>query len=147
MHCLDCGYNLHHLTEHRCPECGRGFDPKDRKSWGTPDAPTIIRMARWLGRTALLVSALTSAVTLYYIGIGCRKYNFGRKPVLVKRIVELGAAGKPEHIGHDRIPRDVFQGQLVNLRQRVFALNDNTAVPAMVNDIMTIKLVKKAKQQ
>ena len=29
MRCLDCRYNLKHLTEHRCPECGRAFDPKD----------------------------------------------------------------------------------------------------------------------
>jgi hypothetical protein len=27
--CLGCGYILDHLPEPRCPECGRGFDPKD----------------------------------------------------------------------------------------------------------------------
>lgn len=26
LHCLHCGYDLTGLTEHRCPECGRGFD-------------------------------------------------------------------------------------------------------------------------
>jgi hypothetical protein len=29
MRCLDCGYDLHGLSENRCPECGRGFDPDD----------------------------------------------------------------------------------------------------------------------
>lgn len=27
MRCLDCGYDLRELAEHRCPECGRAFDP------------------------------------------------------------------------------------------------------------------------
>jgi hypothetical protein len=27
MFCIDCGYELHGLQEHRCPECGRDFDP------------------------------------------------------------------------------------------------------------------------
>ena len=27
--CLGCGYILDGLPEPRCPECGRGFDPKD----------------------------------------------------------------------------------------------------------------------
>src|SRR5690349_15692237 len=29
MRCLDCHYSLKNLTEHRCPECGRAFDPDD----------------------------------------------------------------------------------------------------------------------
>jgi hypothetical protein len=29
MYCLSCGYDLHGLPEHRCPECGRAFDPDD----------------------------------------------------------------------------------------------------------------------
>lgn len=27
--CLSCGYELFGLSEHRCPECGRDFDPLD----------------------------------------------------------------------------------------------------------------------
>lgn len=26
LYCPKCGYNLHGLTENRCPECGEGFD-------------------------------------------------------------------------------------------------------------------------
>ena len=29
MRCLSCKYDLAQLTEHRCPECGRAFDPND----------------------------------------------------------------------------------------------------------------------
>jgi hypothetical protein len=29
IHCLGCGYDLRGLTENRCPECGRPFDPDD----------------------------------------------------------------------------------------------------------------------
>lgn len=29
MRCRSCGYDLRGLEEHRCPECGRGFDPGD----------------------------------------------------------------------------------------------------------------------
>lgn len=27
MRCLDCGYDLRELSEYRCPECGRRYDP------------------------------------------------------------------------------------------------------------------------
>ncbi len=33
MRCLDCHYNLSKLPEHRCPECGREFDPKNRRTF------------------------------------------------------------------------------------------------------------------
>ena len=33
MRCLQCGYPLEHLPEHRCPECGRAFDPHDCGTW------------------------------------------------------------------------------------------------------------------
>ena len=40
MRCLSCKYDLSNLTPtegvHRCPECGRGFDPSDRSTFETP---------------------------------------------------------------------------------------------------------------
>lgn len=33
MRCKSCKYDLSNLTEHRCPECGRAFDPRDAKSF------------------------------------------------------------------------------------------------------------------
>ena len=31
--CLDCDYQLQGLTKHRCPECGRAFDPENERSF------------------------------------------------------------------------------------------------------------------
>ena len=31
--CWGCGYSLRGLGENRCPECGRGFEPRDRRSF------------------------------------------------------------------------------------------------------------------
>jgi len=31
--CLDCDYQLQGLTKHRCPECGRAFDPEKKESF------------------------------------------------------------------------------------------------------------------
>lgn len=33
MHCLGCGYQLKHLPENRCPECGKPFDPDDDRTF------------------------------------------------------------------------------------------------------------------
>ena len=39
MYCLGCGYCLHGLTEHRCPECGRPFVPGDPRTYSDTDKP------------------------------------------------------------------------------------------------------------
>ncbi len=33
MRCKQCAYDLRDLGEHRCPECGRTFDPQRPKTW------------------------------------------------------------------------------------------------------------------
>jgi len=33
-YCLGCGYDLEHLRESSCPECGRTFDPTDPSTFG-----------------------------------------------------------------------------------------------------------------
>jgi hypothetical protein len=33
MRCKTCHYSLANLTLHRCPECGRAFDPRDRRTF------------------------------------------------------------------------------------------------------------------
>jgi hypothetical protein len=35
MRCKTCHYSLANLTEHRCPECGRAFDPNDPNTFET----------------------------------------------------------------------------------------------------------------
>lgn len=36
MRCKSCDYSLENLPEHRCPECGRAFDPNDPQTWNMP---------------------------------------------------------------------------------------------------------------
>lgn len=33
MRCTSCGYDLQNLQNHRCPECGQWFDPRDPSSF------------------------------------------------------------------------------------------------------------------
>lgn len=45
--CLGCGYALRELTLPRCPECGRGFDPRDERTFaGEAIRPWLRLMAR-----------------------------------------------------------------------------------------------------
>ncbi|MCL4196323.1 MAG: hypothetical protein KJZ69_02415 [Phycisphaerales bacterium] len=42
MYCLSCKYDLRNLHDHRCPECGRPFDPSDDRTFSVPSS----RMSR-----------------------------------------------------------------------------------------------------
>src|SRR5689334_6120730 len=48
--CGNCGYALDGLTCHRCPECGRGFNPNDSK--------TYVQNIEWKFDRHALVAAL-----------------------------------------------------------------------------------------
>ena len=60
MYCRGCWYVLDGLTEHRCPECGRAFDPALRKTYHIkPRGRWWLRIVRrsaaiFLGATALV---------------------------------------------------------------------------------------------
>src|SRR5438105_3678911 len=63
-YCRGCGYVLHGLAQNRCPECGRAFDPADRKTYATSRRALLLR--RWLRRLlppALILALLTGAPT------------------------------------------------------------------------------------
>src|SRR5687767_9001295 len=53
MRCLDCHYSLEGLKEHRCPECGRAFDPNDAGTFDSP-ARRVHRKRRILRYTFLM---------------------------------------------------------------------------------------------
>lgn len=58
VRCLSCDYELANLTEHRCPECGRAFDPDDPATFESP-------LARRRHVKALLIpSAICAAASL-----------------------------------------------------------------------------------
>jgi hypothetical protein len=60
--CLGCGYALRGLTEPRCPECGRGFDPLDPRTFraGRP----ISRLTRLILRPVGLLWVILSLIGL-----------------------------------------------------------------------------------
>jgi hypothetical protein len=57
MRCLDCKYDLRKLSDHRCPECGREFDPNDPTTFEIPvkKGKVIIRLCS-VGAISLVIS-------------------------------------------------------------------------------------------
>lgn len=55
MFCRKCGYILDGLDSRRCPECGRPFDPADRRTFHSGSSGR-----RWVKRL-VLVAAITDA--------------------------------------------------------------------------------------
>ena len=53
MFCLRCNYPLNDLPEPRCPECGRGFDAVDRRTF----APRLAVLRRYLALDLLILLA------------------------------------------------------------------------------------------
>ena len=60
--CLACGYQLRGLVEHRCPECGRGFNPADPDTVKLPRRP---KKPWWLGKFDRDMMTLAAAGTLF----------------------------------------------------------------------------------
>ncbi len=61
MRCLACGYILEHLTEPRCPECGRPFDPHDSTTYRCLRDPSA---EVWLAALALAITASMLAIAV-----------------------------------------------------------------------------------
>jgi hypothetical protein len=59
--CLACGYSLRSLSTNQCPECGRGFDLLDHRSFDTPP-----RRARRRRRRILLCGAAVVLLALFF---------------------------------------------------------------------------------
>jgi len=52
---LSCHYDLKNLTEHRCPECGREFDPINPNTF---DIPKPVDRKPWIVALSFCVIAL-----------------------------------------------------------------------------------------
>jgi hypothetical protein len=65
--CLTCDYPLLSLPEHRCPECGRAFDPADPRTMRTPRSPG--KVAQFLlkppGWPTHLIVGLTASASIF----------------------------------------------------------------------------------
>lgn len=57
-HCIDCSYDLRALTEPRCPECGRAFDPDDPATYRTSMVRRPLSARRMLGAAACFLAGL-----------------------------------------------------------------------------------------
>ncbi len=59
--CKKCGYDLHGLTEHRCPECGTAFDPSERERiLARVNAPPPKPTRRWIAALVVVLLGLSS---------------------------------------------------------------------------------------
>ena len=56
MYCLGCYYDLRNLPERRCPECGRGFDPGDCRTFSATPSPE--RLVKLINRAGTMLSEL-----------------------------------------------------------------------------------------
>ena len=75
MRCLSCNYDLSNLTEHRCPECGRAFDPTIRTTYG-PRPRAVFSVWGLFIKGGLVVWALTFGVYLIaMLGSGFRDWD------------------------------------------------------------------------
>lgn len=60
MRCLSCKYDLKNLrgAEHRCPECGREFDPNDSETFETSKGMRLREWRRYFRAAGLILLAL-----------------------------------------------------------------------------------------
>jgi predicted amidophosphoribosyltransferase len=65
MRCLNCKYDLRKRTEHRCPECGRDFDPKDASTFES-EQPTRTNVWFIVAIAFLLLVILMPVVAFLY---------------------------------------------------------------------------------
>jgi hypothetical protein len=64
VRCLKCGYALRDLPADRCPECGRPFDPADRRTFAVGSLPLLRFFARPPKKWHVL---MTIAITIYLL--------------------------------------------------------------------------------
>ena len=64
MRCKTCHYSLSGLSEHRCPECGRAFDPNDPNTVELPTKARYLGVPEWSNMTMLLIFSGVASVFL-----------------------------------------------------------------------------------
>lgn len=74
MRCKQCGYDLHGLSERRCPECGRRFEPKNSGTYLTKPISgrrylSLALMCVVLVGAPLLIAALQDLDVLHVHGL------------------------------------------------------------------------------
>src|SRR5262245_43673266 len=54
--CRKCAYDLRATAENRCPECGKTFDPQERRTYDLRPRRTALR--KWVWRFSFLTLAI-----------------------------------------------------------------------------------------
>jgi len=72
-YCLTCRYCLNHLESNECPECGRGFDPDDEKTFAY--TPNRFSWPRWELLPALVLFVVFIVQTRGWLTV---KYRHAR---------------------------------------------------------------------
>jgi len=68
MRCQACQYELVQLSEHRCPECGRPFDPADAETFLQPEPRSVFERVIVIG-ALLVVGPLVLLALLFVIAV------------------------------------------------------------------------------
>jgi len=80
--CLSCGYTLDGLQVHRCPECGRAFDPFNSRTFGPIARRTLSETeVRWLGRLYWMLAAIALGVFAPYLNYALAWVVLGHQPI------------------------------------------------------------------
>ena len=67
--CLRCQYPLNAVTDNRCPECGKGFDPDDPATFITdPVGRKLNKYAPWIFVGAIALLAIVDIVSQRLFG-------------------------------------------------------------------------------
>jgi hypothetical protein len=84
VRCRTCHYLLANLTPtesggHRCPECGRAFDPNDPRTFDSgrwsPAARIALRIVIWIIVLAGLLTGVVAAYVYYAFSSAFRTYR------------------------------------------------------------------------
>src|SRR4051794_40133132 len=62
MLCRQCGYILDGIPSRQCPECGRAFEPADRRTWAITHRSFRLRRLRQVTAAVLLLGTATYTV-------------------------------------------------------------------------------------
>jgi hypothetical protein len=83
--CLHCGYALRGLSENRCPECGRAFDPADPLTFTSPLFRQRLRLAFWLPALLFCTTFITLFLGPILLPLGLPRLltPWGRRPFMV----------------------------------------------------------------
>ena len=65
-YCRGCNYNLHGLTASRCPECGREFDPTNRKTYLSRPPRVWVRYVRRAAYALAAILMILAAVWSWF---------------------------------------------------------------------------------